>query len=90
MRNTQREDGPLWQIGLYIRLSREDGKEEESESVVNQEKILHDFVCRYFEEECYSISGVYADDSRTGMDIQRPEFQRMERDIQGKKSTASS
>lgn len=33
----------FWRIGLYIRLSREDENENESESVINQEKILRDF-----------------------------------------------
>ena len=28
---------PFWKIGLYIRLSREDDNEDESESVINQE-----------------------------------------------------
>ena len=40
---------PFWKIGLYIRLSREDDNEDESESVINQEKILRDFVDSYFE-----------------------------------------
>ena len=30
---------PFWKIGLYRRLSREDDNEDESESVINQEKI---------------------------------------------------
>ena len=38
---------PFWKIGLYIRLSREDDNEDESESVINQEKILRDFVDSY-------------------------------------------
>ncbi len=40
---------PFWKIGLYIRLSKEDDNEDESESVINQEKILRDFVDSYFE-----------------------------------------
>ena len=32
---------PFWKIGLYIRLSREDDNEDESESVINQEKIIN-------------------------------------------------
>ena len=35
---------PFWKIGLYIRLSREDDNEDDSESIINQEKILRDFV----------------------------------------------
>lgn len=30
---------PFWKIGLYIRLSREDDNEDDSESIINQENI---------------------------------------------------
>ncbi len=52
---------PFWRIGLYIRLSREDDNKDESESVINQEKILRDFVDKYFEPGGYVIAGVFAD-----------------------------
>ena len=52
---------PFWKIGLYIRLSREDDNEDESESVINQEKILRDFVDSYFEPGTYVIVDVFAD-----------------------------
>ena len=32
-----------FRVGLYIRLSREDGDKEESESITNQRKILRAF-----------------------------------------------
>jgi len=69
---------PLWKIGLYIRLSREDDSEDESESVVNQEKILRDFVDEYFEPGTYVIVDVFPDDGLTGTDKLRPQFQRLE------------
>ena len=59
---------PFWKIGLYIRLSREDDNEDESESVINQEKILRDFVDSYFEPGTYVIVDVFADDGLTGTD----------------------
>ena len=37
----------LWRVGLYIRLSRDDGNEE-SLSVANQRKILLEFLERSF------------------------------------------
>ena len=40
-------EGGFWKIGLYIRLSREDGSADGSESIKNQEKILFDFVREY-------------------------------------------
>ena len=68
----------FWRIGLYIRLSREDENENESESVINQEKILRDFVSKYFEPGTYEIIGIFADDGLTGTDTDRPEFKRLE------------
>ena len=58
----------FWRIGLYIRLSREDENENESESVINQEKILRDFVNKYFGPGTYEIIGIFADDGLTGTD----------------------
>lgn len=72
------EANRFWKIGLYIRLSREDENENESESVINQEKILRDFVDNYFEPGTYEIVGVFADDGLTGTDTLRPEFKRLE------------
>ena len=56
---------PFWKIGLYIRLSKEDDNEDESESVINQEKILRDFVDSYFEPGTFVIVDVFADDGLT-------------------------
>lgn len=52
---------PFWKIGLYIRLSKEDDNEDDSESIINQEKILRDFVDGYFEPGNYVIVDVFAD-----------------------------
>ena len=67
----------FWKIGLYTRLSREDDNEDESESVVNQDKILRDFAEEYFELGTYQIVHVFIDDGLTGTDTSRPEFQRL-------------
>ncbi len=69
---------PFWKIGLYIRLSKEDGNEDDSESIINQEKILRDFVDGYFEPGNYVIVDVFADDGLTGTDTARPDFKRLE------------
>lgn len=68
----------FWKIGLYARLSREDENENESESVINQEKILRDYVSRHFEPGTYEIADVFADDGLTGTDTDRPGFKRLE------------
>lgn len=69
---------PFWKIGLYIRLSREDENENGSESVINQEKILRDFVDDYFEPGSFVVVGIFADDGLTGTDTSRPAFKRLE------------
>lgn len=75
---------PFWKIGLYIRLSKEDENENESESVINQEKILRDFVDDYFDPGSFSIVDVFADDGLTGTDTLRPAFKRLESCIASK------
>lgn len=34
----------IYRVGIYIRLSREDGDDRESESVENQRDIIHKFI----------------------------------------------
>ena len=48
----------LWHIAAYIRLSREDDNENENDSVVNQKKILCEYIERFFEGE-YVIADFY-------------------------------
>ncbi len=59
---------------LYIRLSREDGDREESDSVANQRKLLTEFLNR---KEDLCLGDVYVDDGFTGTNFQRPAFRRM-------------
>lgn len=73
----------LWHIAVYIRLSREDGNEE-SESVINQKKILKEFLEQYFDGQ-FVVVDFYIDDGLTGTDDTRADFMRMIQDIeQGK------
>jgi len=70
----------FWNIAVYIRLSREDGNEE-SESVVNQKKILMEFVEQYFDGQ-YVVVDFYVDDGLSGTDDTRRDFMRMITDIE--------
>lgn len=63
-----------WKTALYIRLSREDGDKEESDSIVTQRNMLTDYISHYPEFELYDI---YIDDGYTGTNFKRPDFQRM-------------
>lgn len=51
----------LWRIAVYIRLSREDGNAE-SESVVNQKKILTEYLQQFFQGQ-YVIVDFYIEPS---------------------------
>lgn len=71
---------PVWKVGKYIRLSRDDGSSE-SESITNQRKILDEQIPGYFHND-YEIVAEYIDDGRTGTsDDTRPAFLRLVEDV---------
>jgi len=74
----EREQNKEYTTAIYIRLSKEDGDKEESESVSNQRKILKAFA----RENKYKIYDEYVDDGYTGTNFDRPDFKRMIRDIE--------
>lgn len=63
---------------IYLRLSREDDGERESQSIGNQRLLLE----RYAREHGWPEVIAYIDDGYTGTSFQRPGFQRMLMDIQ--------
>ena len=69
---------------IYIRLSREDGDKDESDSVSNQKKLLMAFVQSHEELLLYNI---YTDDGYSGTTFRRPAFRRMLSDIEERKVT---
>lgn len=70
----------IWYIAIYIRLSKDDGNDE-SLSVTNQKKIILDYLENSFQGK-YNIIDFYIDDGITGTDYDRPDFQRMLRDVE--------
>ena len=68
-----------FRVGLYMRLSREDGDKEESSSVTNQREILKRYVS---EQENFFIVKEYVDDGWTGTNFDRPKFKEMIADIE--------
>jgi len=74
-------NSPVYNVALYIRLSKEDGDKEESESITNQRKILRD----YASENNYNIYDEYVDDGYTGTNFNRPDFIRLIKDIESQK-----
>ncbi len=69
-------------VGLYIRISREDGDKAESDSVTNQRGLLSNYVN---DKPDMMISNTYIDDGYTGTNFNRPSFKRMLSDIKSGK-----
>ncbi len=65
---------------MYIRLSREDGDKQESESIGNQRKILQ----RYVKENNLCLVKEYVDDGISGTTFDRPSFNQLLQDIENK------
>ena len=64
----------IWKVGVYCRLSSEDGDNAESDSIGNQREIIEFFLKK---EENVEIIDYYADDGYSGTTFNRPEFKRM-------------
>lgn len=62
---------------LYCRLSSDDRQEGDSNSIVNQKKILK----KYAIEHGYIPCEFYIDDGYSGTNFNRPDFQRMIKDV---------
>jgi Site-specific recombinases, DNA invertase Pin homologs len=72
------KEGQYWTTALYIRLSREDGDKEESDSVGNQ----RDMLTAYLESNRQlKLFDIYIDDGYTGTNFNRPQFKRMIQDM---------
>ena len=74
----------LYPTAIYIRLSREDGDKDESDSVSNQKKLLMAFVQSHEELLLYNV---YTDDGYSGTTFRRPAFRQMLSDIEERKVT---
>ena len=68
----------VWKTALYLRLSRDDGNEAESNSIASQREILKEYINRYPDMEIYET---YVDDGYSGTNFDRPDFSRMMNDI---------
>ena len=63
---------------LYPRLSHEDELQGESASIANQRDMLE----KYCEKQGWEVVAVYQDDGFTGLNMERPDLQRMLRAIE--------
>lgn len=73
--NYQREK---YNVGIYCRISNEDSVLGESNSISNQKSIL----TKYVVDKDWCIIDYYIDDGYSGLNFDRPGFQKLLRDIQ--------
>ncbi len=66
-------------VAKYMRLSRDDGDDRESESIENQRDIIDNYINTH---EDLEIVQEYVDDGFTGTNFDRPGFQKMLQDIE--------
>lgn len=67
-----------YNAALYVRLSREDGDKEESESITNQKELIKEFIKT---QQDIRISSERIDDGYSGVNFERPAFMEMLEDI---------
>lgn len=72
-----------FKVAGYLRLSVEDGDKEVSDSIVSQKKIIEEKIKSLGEN--FDLYNFYIDDGYTGLNTDRPSFQKMLDDIERKK-----
>ena len=75
-------NGKIYNVGIYIRLSREDEKTSkiESESITNQRNLILNYINK--SSDNFKIYDEYVDDGVSGTTFERPNFNRLIRDIE--------
>lgn len=72
-----------YKVAAYLRLSKEEySNEKESNSITNQKLIIDNYLKEHRE---YKLVDYYIDNGYSGTNFNRPEFQRMLKDIKNKK-----
>lgn len=67
-------------IAGYVRLSKEDGDKEVSDSIVNQKELIKNAIENMGEE--YNFVGFFEDDGYSGLNFERPGFQEMIKQVE--------
>ena len=73
-----RTENKIYEVGMYCRLSKDDGTDNESASIATQKSILTDYV----KKQGWHLAKTYVDDGYSGTNFQRPSFQNMIKDIE--------
>ena len=74
----EKPENKIWKAAIYARLSKEDGDKDESDSIANQRELIKAFI----RNKSDIISTMeYEDDGYSGVNFERPSFQKMIEDI---------
>ena len=76
----------VYNADIYLRLSREDGDKEESDSITNQKELILEFLKS---RKDIRVHAIRADDGYSGVNFDRPAFQQMLEDIKNGKGLSS-
>jgi DNA invertase Pin-like site-specific DNA recombinase len=68
----------FYSTAIYARFSKDDGQSYDSSSIETQKMMLE----KYCKDNGYKVYDFYKDDGYTGLNFDRPNFQRMLRDIE--------
>lgn len=78
IKSTLNTDDKIWKAAIYVRLSKEDGDKEESDSITNQKALIREYI-KSMPEIC--ICSERVDDGYSGVNFERPDFTAMMGDI---------
>ena len=73
-----KNENKIYDVGIYCRLSKDDGTDGESVSIDTQKAIL----TKYVQDREWNIYNIYVDDGYSGTNFERPGFQKMIKDIE--------
>ena len=68
-----RMENKIYEVGMYCRLSKDDGTDNESASIATQKSILTDYV----KKQGWHLAKTYVDDGYSGTNFERPSFKEM-------------
>ena len=68
------QENGQYRCAVYLRLSRSDGDQQESNSIKNQRALLNDYLGQH--PELHKVDE-YVDDGYSGTNFERPDFKRM-------------
>lgn len=81
-RPVSEETAMPFRTGMYLRLSVEDNGKKDADSIENQETLLREYLA---ERPFLNLTDTYTDNGYTGTDFNRPEFNRLMRDVRSGK-----